>query len=191
MTWKAWLCQLEQDEKWEEAMLLAEDVLASNPRDADAYVRIIFLYWFVWLESSHPKAFSDELQGLIRKYYQASVTQYSNNAEYLFFVGLLISVTDWPFAVVDDYTGSEQNQVTWMLRKAHELEPDNPVYKLFWNRRLQTIAKASGQEAEEHIETESAMAKAGLNAPKQAWEMWLKDKGGPGRYVLEWQLGKK
>ena len=103
---------------------------------------------------------------LLKTYFEKSYNLFSNNAEYLFFIGKILHIAEWYFGLEDDKLAVE------MQKKAMEKEPENILYE--WAYRLSCCEDAvEGYLANQLIEKE-----------KEKIE-WLRSKGFPGIYVLE------
>lgn len=164
MNWKKYLEELEKDKDWSAAIDLMKQVINNNPEDKEAYVRAIYLLLNILLEEDYPEDRHSMLASRLKQYFEESYTKFSNDPEYLFFIGYFIELADW-------YFGEDKLQLaTEMTKKAFDLDTDNVLYE--WSWRFAEGDPLAGQLSEKMIMYDNSKI------------VWLKDKGAPGNYIL-------
>ncbi len=166
MTWKQQLENFEASKEWRKAISLLEKVAEGNPSDPEPSVRTIYLLHNLLVEEDY-KGYGfnhDHLADLLLKYFQDSYHKFENNAEYLFFVGIIMHIAEW-------YFGQEDTSLAMrMQEKAAELDPQNTLYEFSF--RFSKSDKARARELSQKILTDNDRL------------VWLQSKGFPGIYVL-------
>ncbi|MCM1501400.1 MAG: hypothetical protein NC115_01880 [Bacteroidales bacterium] len=123
MNWKEELQNYIGNEEWEKALSMMPDVLVRDNYSIDAYLNYFFI--FEEIVTCPSIDFSDSLIDWVKRLmlplHEDSLDRYSDNAEYLFWHGFMMIRCNW-ICYPDDLE-SEQ-----MLRKAHEMEPENKLY---------------------------------------------------------------
>ncbi len=172
MSWKEQLSEIEshfgyhEKRDWMPAIELVKNLVEQYPHDVEVYIRTIYLIHNILLEEDYPNNEHNEMANLLKKYFDKSYSLFSEDAEYLFFIGKILHIAEWYFGLEDTVLATE------MQRKAMEKEPDNLLYE--WAYRLSCIGDiVAGYLANQLIEHENNKIK------------WLKSKGFPGNYVLE------
>ena len=122
MAWKERLRALETQKSWDQAISFMEQVVKDNPDDVDAYIYIIFLLMNIFVEEMFDLSKHDYYAFLLKKYFDLSYDKFSNNAAYLFCVGITVSMAEW-------YVGFDVEDYQKMLHKALALEPNNLMYQ--------------------------------------------------------------
>ena len=169
MHWKEQLKKLEDAKTWDAAITLMQDVIERNPADVDAYTRAIYLLHDVLLEHNYPMDKRPPLQALLTHYFELSQKMFSDNAEYLFFVGKIIYIAEWYFGLDDDLKPIQEKAAFKMQKKAFEMEKENALFECTYRFSL-------------HDPRANELAKQALCDPKKV--EWLESKGYPGEYVL-------
>ena len=103
---------------------------------------------------------------LLRAYFKKSYKLFSENAEYLFFIGKILHVAEWYFGLSDTSIALE------MQKKAFEKEPYNLLYR--WSYRLSV-----------HNDLIADYYAYQLLTYEKDKIKWLIQKGFPGKYMLE------
>jgi len=165
MNWREQLEIYEHNKDWKSAIKHLQKVIQNYQHDPEAYIRVIYLLLNILLEEDYPPEEHDTIENLLRHYFDESRSKFSDNAEYLFFIGYFISIAEWYFGQ-DDLSLADQ-----MKEKAHSLEPENILYE--WSWRFSKSDPVAGYFAEQLIKNED---------PKIGW---LKTKGAPGAYILD------
>lgn len=164
MDWKKYLETLENDKDWLAAIDLVQQVIENNPSDKEAYIRGIYLLLNILLEEDYPEDRHDMMASLLKKYFEESYTKFSNDAEYLFFIGYFIELADW-------YFGEDKLELAGeMTKKAYDLDSENLLYEWSWR-----FSKRDPL-AEKLSEKLFTLDKSRID--------WLKSKGAPGHYLL-------
>jgi len=70
MNWKIDLEKYETEKDWIASVNLLSKVIADNPNDAEAYIRIIYLLHYVLLEENCPEIVEQRFSILLKKYFK-------------------------------------------------------------------------------------------------------------------------
>lgn len=171
MKWKEYLADLENSKDYKLAIEHMQSVIKDNPDNVEAYIRVIYLLHNILVEEEYAELEHDFLAGLLKSYFDISYVKFSNNAEYLFFIGKILYIAEWYFGVDDDFKPTEEKQAFQMQKTAHEMEKDNVLYE--WAYRFTLGEKLASHLAEQILLQEKTKLE------------WLKSKGFPGEYILE------
>jgi tetratricopeptide (TPR) repeat protein len=172
MNWKEQLSEIEshfgrhENQDWEFAIELIKSLVEKYPNDVEVYIRTIYLIHNILVEEDYPNGKHDEMADLLKKYFDKSYSLFSENAEYLFFIGKILHIAEWYFGLDNDELAME------MQKKAMDKEPGNLLYE--WAYRL----SCSGDIVEGYLANQL------IEYEKEKVD-WLKSKGFPGNYVLE------
>ena len=168
MNWKENLAMLEQRDDWKGAVNLMHVVLIKYPNDVDAYIRHIYLLNDIMLEHD-PELYGmtiDSVAKDLKEWFDYSYAIFKDNAEYLFFVGYIISIAEWYFP---EFTKAKSLE---MIKKAMEIDVNNILYR--WGYELLESPNNSFVYWADII----------LHHDHHIVE-WLKTKGFPGQYILD------
>lgn len=171
MNWKEHLTELEHRKDYALAIEYIQGVIKENPDDVEAYIRAIYLLHNILVEEDYPESEQGFLAGLLKSYFNISYVKFSNNSEYLFFIGKILYIAEWYFGLNDRPKSMDESLAFQMQKKAHEMEKGNVLYE--WAYRFSLDDKLSTYLAEQILLH---------NNPKLEW---LKSKGFPGEYILE------
>ncbi|MBD2676053.1 hypothetical protein H6G47_19805 [Aphanizomenon flos-aquae FACHB-1416] len=166
MNWKEQLDNLQDSKQWKSAIDLIVKTINNNSEDVEGYIRIIYLLHNILLEEHDPMA------NLLRKYFEESYQKFSENPEYLFFVGKILYIAEWYFGIDDDFKPLEEKLAFKMQKKAFEKDSDNQLYQWAYLFSLNEIDKAF------------LLSNEILNGENK-YLNWLKTKGLPGRYIIQ------
>lgn len=169
MNWKEKLSKLEQRKDWKSAISLMQETIKQNTSSIDAYLSMNYLLMNLLVEEQYDLNDHDYYEGLLKKYFVESYAKFSNNPEYLFYIGQIASISEWYFDI-------EIEEAQSMMKKASELEPDSILYK--W-------ANYSGLDTRDQAKKEKIIlyAKQALFEPEVKEE--LKSKGALGKYLWD------
>jgi len=164
MSWQQELESLETAKRWRDAVTVLQKSIALYPDDVELYVHAIYLLLNLLLEEDYSafKLEHDNLAALLKEYFDDSYEKFNGNACYLFFVGYFSGLAEWYFGQ-EDLSLSHQ-----MLKKAKEIEPDNPLYQ--WAYKF-VIGDEEARQLCKQI------------ASNMALMSWLESKGSPGQYL--------
>lgn len=124
-SWKSKLYQLDQEKKWDAAISFMDEVIAENQDSVDAYLSLQYLIMNLLVEDrEYDGTDSDRYIGILQKYFRKAYAKFWNNPAYLYYTGRTAVMAEWYFDL-------EYEQVSMMIDKAAELEPENKIYK--WN----------------------------------------------------------
>ena len=143
MHWKEQLHKLEQEEAFDIAIFFMQKVITTYPDNRDAYLSMIYLIadtviephsWDFDAYADHAKrdyyqSKYDEYSALGERYFSRSYFKFNNDASYLLVAAHAFLTLPWIFGVDTDFRDA-------MLRKAHTLDPDNPVYKGIYYKEI-------------------------------------------------------
>jgi len=172
MNWKEQLFEIEshfchhEQWSWKSAIELSKRLVEKYPNNVEVYVRVIYLIHNILVEENYTNDEHDEMAELLKEYFDKSYILFSENAEYLFFIGKILHIAEWYFGLEDDKLALE------MQKKAMDKEPDNILYE--WAYRLSCSGDIiNGYLANQLIEHDKEKVS------------WLRSKGFSGCYVLE------
>lgn len=139
MNWKDKLKILEQGEDFDVAIFFIRKIIQEHSEDVDAYIYLLFRLMYMMVEGScyfsnvseskvsdikqrYYDAKDSEYMLLAMRYFKEGYIKFSENAEFLFYVGITAVMSEW-------YFGIEREDYDAMLKKALQLDPNNPVYQ--------------------------------------------------------------
>lgn len=169
MNWKEQLSKLEQSKDWQSAIALMQETINQNSNSIDAHLSMSYLLMNLLVEEQYDPNDHDYYAALLKKYFIESYAKFSNNPEYLFYIGQIACISEWYFDI-------EIEEAQSMMKKASELKPDNMLYK--W-------ANYSGFDTRNQAKKEKLIlyAKQALSEPEVERE--LKSKGALGKYLWD------
>lgn len=171
MNWKVQLEKFERSKDWKSAIELMQKTISENPDNVEAYIRVIYLLHNILVEEDYPESEHDHIASLLKQYFDESNKSFSDNTEYLFFIGKILHIAEWYFGLNDRPGLMEQSCAFKMQKKAFEKEPGNALFE--WAYRFSLDDKVAGYLAEQILLHDKTKAE------------WLKSKGFPGEYILE------
>jgi hypothetical protein len=154
---------------WQPSIIYTSKVISENSNDVEAYIRTIYFLHNLLLEENYENSDREKIAALLKKYFDESLIKFSNDAEYLFFIGGILYIAEWYFGLNDDIKPINERQAFKMQKKASEIEPDNILFEWAWRFSL-------GEELSEVLAKRILL----LDTVKT----WLLDKGFPGEYIL-------
>ena len=178
MDWKAELINIEksfgshQKHSWRADMRIIRHLSNGNKNDVELSIRVIYLLHNALTEEDYLEVEHGELSALLQKAFNKSFKKFSNNAEYLFFIGKILYIDEWLFGIDDEKKPLKEKLAFQMQLKSHEMEPDNMLFE--WALIF----------SEERFGKAVILAKELLQEDNQ-WNQWLQEKGFPGKYILE------
>ncbi len=183
--WKKELERYEKDQNWPVAIQLLEQVIRKNPSLVEAYVRMIYILHSIFIEQwckaqvgeNDGSNNIDATQLRLHYYFETSYKKFTEDAEYLFFMGRIICDSEKDFGVSDAEFGLK------MLAKACEKEPENNLYKWAYFLSL----------PQQMDETKAHKLACYLYCHSAEEIKWLKSKGYPGERILnslQWSYEK-
>ena len=178
MNWKEELSKIESNfgyhkkMDWKPAVKLVKNFIEKYPNDMEVYIRVIYLIHNILVEEDYPDDAHDEMADLLKNYFEKSYILFSENTEYLFFIGKILYIAEWYFGLDDDSKPMTDRLACKMQKKAMDEEPGNILYE--WAYRLSVSDDVVGYYlANQLIEHEKEKVD------------WLKSKYFPGNYILE------
>lgn len=166
MSWKEQLTKLENTKNWTEAIQLLRNVIEEDSNESEPFIRMIYLLHNLLLEEDYQSLgfYHDDVAKLLMKYFQMSSHKFENDAEYLFFIGIILHIAEWYFNQ-DDVQLALQ-----MQKRATVLNPRNKLFKFSYEFSM------SNKGLARFLANELLHDKDNLQ--------WLESKGFPGQYVL-------
>ncbi|MCI1682495.1 MAG: hypothetical protein LKI39_08060 [Bacteroides sp.] len=122
MDWKKLLFKFEQNKDWKSAIALMQNILSKGNANIDAYISINYLLMDILVEEYYDLGEHDYYARLLKKYFIESYSKFSNNPEFLFFIGKIACMSEW-------YFGIEIEEAQGLMKKAAKLDPENILYK--------------------------------------------------------------
>jgi len=172
MNWKKQLTEIEKDfgyhrkRDWMPVVNLVDKMLTEYPNNVELNIRAIYILHNILVEEEYHDEDIYKMTELLQKWFNESKKKFSENTEYLFFIGKILHIAEW-------YFGLEDNKLALKFQKeALEKEPGNLLYE--WTYRL-----SCGEDVMEKYLAHLIIVYDGDKIS------WLKKKGFPGEYVLE------
>ncbi|WP_205195315.1 hypothetical protein [Chitinophaga sp. Cy-1792] len=172
MNWKESLTNIENDfgfhkkRDWKSAVRLVDELLTENLNDVELNIRGIYIFHNILVEEDYPDEEQAGMEYLLQKWFNRSKEKFSDNAEYLFFIGKILHIAEWYFGLEDTTLAIA------FQKKAMELEPENLLYK--WAYRFSFPGDVDEGFLAYKLLTNDIMK-----------IKWLQSKGFPGEYILE------
>jgi len=92
MCWREQLKQYEYNKNWNAAIKLMQVVIDDNPNDIDGYLFMNYLLMDILVNEMYDNSKHDYYADLLKKYFLESYSRFSNNSEYLFYIGFIFYV---------------------------------------------------------------------------------------------------
>jgi len=178
MNWKEKLSEIEisfghhEKRDWRSAIKLVENLISEYPNNIEINVRAIYIIHNILVEEEYPNDEHDLMADLLKRCFSKSYQRFSENPEYLFFIGKILYIAEWYFGLSDDLKPLEKKLAFRMQKKAYEMEFNNQLYEWAF-----VFSKDEKKKA-------FALSNQILNGESN-WLEWLKTKGYPGTYVIE------
>jgi hypothetical protein len=172
MYWKKYLAQLEQSEKFDEALLFMQETIKENPEEVDCIIFMLYLLADLIMEP-HKRMinkqgvehyWNQEYRKLAKKYFNEGYVKFSQytdkekRGDFLYYVGLIAVFGAQVFDIPDE-------QADVMIKMAQQERPDYPLYHLG--------EPGNAKLAAQLLDLNSSVRKI------------LEAKGALGRYILE------
>jgi hypothetical protein len=167
MRWKDEITSIEQKNDWRSAVELLENV---DEHPQELYLRVIFLLLDFIVEGQYTQEEHDYAANKLKDFFAESQIRFSHDAEFLFFIGIMIYIGEWYFGM------DSVAPATSMLEKAMILEPDNTLFQWGYYSRID-------QRPEQSTDLKLRLVESLLFRETSKLE-WLKSKGLLGEYVL-------
>lgn len=121
--------RLEKQEKWNEAKVYLLKSWRQHPDDLKTVIRLGFFCWYVTFEHGPLEITENdidikELESLLKEVTHDSLRHFMNYEDFLWCFGYMIWMTPYYFGEYNEW----EEKGTSMLRRAHELCPDEPIY---------------------------------------------------------------
>jgi len=157
---------------WRPTVELIQQLMAEQSNNVELTVRVIYILHNIIVEEEYSDDEHDVIAELLKKYFNESYQNFSENSEYLFFVGKILYVAEWYFGLDEDFDPVEKSLAFKMQEKAFNYEPDNKLYEWACAFSRKDMRKAC--ELSRYLLFEDTK-----------WLDWLRTKGYPGRYSIE------
>lgn len=157
---------------WKSIIELIDNLVSNYPDSVEVNVGVIYLLHNILLEEDYSDDEYELLSQLLKKHFRQSYEKFSNNPEYLFFIGKILFIGEWFFGLDDDLKPMEVKTAFRLQKNAFEIEPSNILYE--WAYVFSKNEKKQAFELSEKILFKESNI---LN--------WLKTKGFPGSYIIE------
>ncbi len=95
MTWEIILKHLEDQKHWDAAIEFMQHTLEQYPDDMDAHMYMNFLLMNLLSKERYNRDKLKEYWNLTQDYFEESYSKFSNNAEFLFFMGQTAFMSIW------------------------------------------------------------------------------------------------
>lgn len=99
MYWREQLKQFEYRKDWESAIKLIQVVIDDTPNDMDGYLSVNYLLMDILVNEAYDNSKHDYYADLLKRYFLESYCKFSNNSEYLFYIGFIASMSEWYFDI--------------------------------------------------------------------------------------------
>ena len=180
MEWKESLRKLERNKQWDEAIEFMQAVIDQNHDDMDAYIAMNYLLMNLIIEEEWNNSNHSYYVEQLQKYIDESYDKFSYNAEYLYYMSQIISVSDC-FIDASDYNTKNMSVV------ALKLDPLNPIYK--WDYHY-GISEKNPKDKEllayiNNVLDENSFIQKTLNSKGAIGEYFLDMMTGWARRILE------
>ena len=116
--------ELESAEKYNEAYSLYQKLISVNNADFETWKNYFFFLWSMLEDVNGVFRKDIDLRTELESELKSGLNKYSELAEFNFIVGYAVSIFPYEFGDYEelDTKGKE------MLKKAYEMEPNNPIY---------------------------------------------------------------
>ena len=119
---------LESQEKWNEARSLLIKNWQENPQDLKVNIRLGFFCWYLLVEDvplGVKNVDLDELTAILVQVTNFGLANFEDCEDFLWIFGWMISLFPYYFGDYEDWEEKGKS----MLKGAHELSPDDPIYR--------------------------------------------------------------
>jgi hypothetical protein len=120
--------ELESNEKYNEAYSLYHKLFSENETDFEMWKYYFFFLWSMIEDVNGQFTKVADLRTELETELKNGLKKYSDLAEFNFIAGYAISIFPYEFG---DYEKLEK-EGNEMLKKASEMEPNNPIYKMVY-----------------------------------------------------------
>jgi hypothetical protein len=148
--------ELESTEKYNEAYSLYQKLISENNLDFQTWKYYFFFLWTMIEDVNGLFTKDIDLRTELESELKNGINKYSDLAEFNFIAGYTICIFPYEFG---DYKELETKGFK-MLKKASEMEPSNPIYKMAYlgskvlNEKEQSLYEKACEETKPILETE-------------------------------------
>jgi len=168
MYWKQQLKELEDLQKWDDAIALMQHVVQDNPNNSETFIFLNFLLMNLLAVEDYNIQKHDYYARLLKESFVESYAKFSHDAAYLFYTAKTASMSSWYLDVDTDF-------VNKMLETAALLDPENMVYQ--WPYYV-SVAKKNPQNKDLLLYIQNIFEE------HSSIQQELKNKGKMGAYIL-------
>lgn len=143
-----------------------------DKNDVEFAIRTLYVLHNILVEEFFSDAEYKIVTKVLLKYFQDAYRTYSNNHEFLFFIGKILYISEWYFGLNDDSKPIKDRLAFIMQKKAFEMQKDNELYEWAY-----VFSKGNDVKA-------SLLSKKILSGDNGYLD-WLKSKAFPGRYIIQ------
>ncbi|MBI2774573.1 hypothetical protein HYX58_01060 [Candidatus Dependentiae bacterium] len=173
MNWKEKLKKLEFAKNWDAAIEFMQGAIREDPNNIDKYLFINYLLMNLSVEEEYDKSKQKYYKTLAKWYFDEAYSKFYENPEFLHLTAKTAVMSEWFFGITDD-------DYRRMLEKAHDIEPQNPLYQESYFYDLES----KNPESDELISYAKMILSVNSPIKKQ-----LSNKGALGEYIMELQQG--
>lgn len=150
---------------WEYTYNLILGLTKVKSNDVELYIRSLYILHNIIVEERCSETLSLKMEGLLREIFVETRKRFSENSEYIFFIGEILHIAEWYWGLEDTSTAIAFH------KKAFELEPRNLLFE--WAYRYS-----------DNEDTESGFLACKILENDKSRVAWLVSKGFPGQYIL-------
>ncbi len=156
---------LEENNALDKAIGKCKKTIDENSESISTWVEAIYIFHEILTGTNYPTVKMPELAKLLFETFQISKAKFSEDPEYLFFLGKIMWIAPW-------YFGQDSDKLALTFQeKAMSIDPKNELYR--WAYLLSCNKNEETQLANKILSENGETIK------------WLKSKGFQGEYVLE------
>lgn len=147
--------ELESAEKYNEAYSLYQKLIAENNTEFETWKYYFFFLWSMLEDVNGQFTIVTDLQTKLKSELNNGLDNYSDLADFNFIAGYVVSIFPYEFGDYEKWESKGNN----MLRKASEMEPSNPIYKMAYlgsqvlNEKDQIFYEKACAESKEILKT--------------------------------------
>ncbi|MBI5914739.1 MAG: hypothetical protein HY842_05135 [Bacteroidetes bacterium] len=171
MDWKKKFTYFEDKKDWDSLMIFIQEIIKKYSENVEVSVRVIYMLHNLLVEEDCNEVKADYYTKLLLKHFNDAQVKFINDAEYLFFIGKILYISEWYFGINDDLKPINERLAFRMQAKAFEIENNNPLFEWAYLFTLHDVRATS-------------LARQILYQEKFSMK-WLKTKGFPGKYIIE------
>jgi hypothetical protein len=114
---------------WKPNIYYIQNLIEEMPNEVEVMIRAIYILHNILVEEVCSDDENDRMASILKKCFHESYQRFSENSEYLFFIGKLLYIAEWYFGIDDDFKQLEEKLAFRMQKKAFEIDPGNKLYQ--------------------------------------------------------------